>query len=30
MPYLQPFIWTAVTHKISNKLWWRNWERHGI
>jgi glycosyltransferase involved in cell wall biosynthesis len=30
MPYLQPFIWTAVTHKVSNKLWWRTWERHGI
>ena len=30
MPYLQPFIWSAVTHKISNKLWWRTWERHGI
>jgi glycosyltransferase involved in cell wall biosynthesis len=30
MPYLQPFIWSAVTHKISNRLWWRTWERCGI
>jgi hypothetical protein len=30
MPYLQPFIWSAVTHKISNKLWWRTWKRRGI
>jgi glycosyltransferase involved in cell wall biosynthesis len=30
MPYLQPFIWSAVTRKISNMLWWRTWERHGI
>jgi glycosyltransferase involved in cell wall biosynthesis len=30
MPYLQPFIWSAVAHKIGNKRWWRAWERHGI
>lgn len=30
MPYLQPFIWSAITQKIGNKLWWRSWERHGI
>jgi glycosyltransferase involved in cell wall biosynthesis len=30
MPYLQPFIWSAVAHKIRNRLWWRTWERHGI
>jgi glycosyltransferase involved in cell wall biosynthesis len=30
MPYLQPFIWSAVAHKIRNKMWWRTWERRGI
>ncbi len=30
MPYLKPFVWSAVAHKITNKLWWRTWERHGI
>jgi glycosyltransferase involved in cell wall biosynthesis len=30
MPYLQPFIWSAVAHKLSNELWWRTWERRGI
>jgi glycosyltransferase involved in cell wall biosynthesis len=30
MPYLQPFIWSAVNRKISDKRWWRTWERHGI
>lgn len=30
MPYLQPFIWSAVIHKVGNQLWWRTWERNGI
>jgi glycosyltransferase involved in cell wall biosynthesis len=30
MPYLQPFIWSAVARSISNRLWWRTWERNGI
>jgi glycosyltransferase involved in cell wall biosynthesis len=30
MPYLQPFIWSAVIRKISNTIWWRTWERYGI
>jgi hypothetical protein len=30
MPYLQPFIWSAVAYKITNRLWWHTWERHGI
>lgn len=30
MPYLQPLVVSAVTHKVRHKLWWANWKRTGI
>ena len=30
MPYLQPLVFSAVTHRLRHKLWWANWKRRGI
>ena len=30
MPYLQPFIWSAVVRHLNDKRRWRRWELHGI
>jgi len=30
MPYLQPFIWTAVGRRAQNWWWWQSWARRGI
>lgn len=30
MPYLQPLVLTAVTHKVRERMWWRTWRRTGI
>jgi glycosyltransferase involved in cell wall biosynthesis len=30
MPYLQPLVVSAYTHKTREWLWWRNWRRTGI
>jgi glycosyltransferase involved in cell wall biosynthesis len=30
MPYLQPLVFSAVTHRVRNKLWWASWKRRGI
>jgi hypothetical protein len=30
MPYLQPFIWSAVVHRARSQRWWHNWERNGV
>ena len=30
MPYLQPLVLSALTHKARERLWWRTWRRTGI
>jgi hypothetical protein len=30
MPYLQPFIWSAVGRRAQNWWWWRSWARRGL
>jgi glycosyltransferase involved in cell wall biosynthesis len=30
MPYLQPFVWTAVGRRAQNWWWWQSWARRGI
>ena len=30
MPYLQPFILSAVARKAENWWWWQSWERRGV
>ena len=30
MPYLQPFILSAVAHKVENWWWWRSWASRGL
>ncbi len=30
MPYLQPFIWSAIGRKAQTWWWWQSWARRGI
>ena len=30
MPWLQPFVLSAVVHKGREWLWWQSWERRGF
>jgi glycosyltransferase involved in cell wall biosynthesis len=30
MPYLQPLVLSAYTHKVRERMWWRTWRRTGI
>lgn len=30
MPYLQPFVLSAVGHKAQNWWWWQSWARRGL
>jgi hypothetical protein len=30
MPYLQPFVLSAVARKAHNWWWWQSWERRGL
>lgn len=30
MPYLQPLVWSAVTDRGREWLWWQSWKRRGI
>jgi glycosyltransferase involved in cell wall biosynthesis len=30
MPYLQPFVVSAVARKAQNWWWWQSWERRGL
>lgn len=30
MPYLQPFVLSAVTHRAQRWWWWRSWARRGF
>lgn len=30
MPYLQPLVLSALTHKAQERLWWETWKRTGV